>query len=275
MALENFPHRAGRGVADERREAQQSPDDHRGLAHDANGDARRDGVAERVQNDPRAALVHGDGRGHETEDEVNDFRQRVNNVRHARRRLKAQHAEDDEDLGGGRRVRQEVAGEHREEGGGAVLVEVVDVLLDAVEVLALGGEPVALEVAADEVVNRRGDGHYVADDREGDDDDDERHQRGDGYERERRAEDEGEYVQVEEPAAALAAFARVGGEMNLGVEQLVAVYLGVFGPALGGALSVGRGQGAASVSVVSAKGAAGEASSKISRMTLPGNVRKP
>ena len=82
-------------------------------------------------------------------------------------------------------------------------------------------------------------------------------------------------MQVEEPAAALAAFARVGGEMNLGVEQLVAVYLFVFRLALVGARNVFGGQGAASVFVVSAMGAGVSASSKISRMILPGNGRKP
>ena len=94
----------------------------------------------------------------------------------------------------------------------------------------------------------------------------------------RDAEDEGEDVEVEEPAAALApaVLAGVGGDVNLGVEQTLAVYVQLAVRGGHALLSARCAQGFASGALlVSATGVAAGAPSKISLTTRPGKVRKP
>ena len=109
ISRQRLSHGVGQRVPDEHHEPDERPDYHRSLADDADDDAGLEGEPERTQNEARAALVDAYRRRDEPEDEINYLRQRVNNVRHARRRLKAEQAEYEVDLEGGRDVREKVA----------------------------------------------------------------------------------------------------------------------------------------------------------------------
>src|SRR5205823_15124671 len=108
----------------------------RSLAHDGEREARGLREAERAQDEHVAALIDADGAGHEAEDEVDHFRQRLDDERRGARRLETEQMQGDvnlEDRGG---VREEIERDDPEERAAPMTIEVIEVTFDAQDVLA-------------------------------------------------------------------------------------------------------------------------------------------